>query len=60
MGGRARPMDLDWVRQLRDQSLSAGVAFFLKQLGGSRGKRGGGEALIDNRTWHHRPLAQTL
>ena len=56
-GRRARPMDLDWVRQLRDQSLSAGVAFFLKQLGGSRGKRGGSAALIDKRTWHQMPLA---
>ncbi len=26
-----RPMDLDWVRSLRDQSTEAGVPFFLKQ-----------------------------
>ena len=56
-GHRARPMDLDWVRQLRDQAFDAGVAFFLKQLGGSRGKRGGDEALIDDRTWHEMPVA---
>ena len=38
-GPAARPMDLDWARDLRDQSAEAGVAFFLKQLGGKRGKR---------------------
>ena len=54
-GHRARPMHLDWVRQLRDQTVNAGVAFFLKQLGGSRGKRGGDDALIDQRTWHQLP-----
>ena len=55
-GRRARPMELDWVRQLRDQTLDSGVAFFLKQLGGSRGKRGGNEATVDGRTWHQMPV----
>jgi protein gp37 len=32
-GGRARPFDLAWARSLRDQCKSAGVAFFMKQLG---------------------------
>ena len=27
-GPRARPMDPDWARDLRDQSVDAGVAFF--------------------------------
>ena len=40
-GPSARPMSLEWVRDLRDQSRKAGVAFFLKQLGGVRNKRGG-------------------
>ena len=56
-GRGARPMNLDWVRRLRDQSFSAGVAFFLKQLGGSKGKRGGDEARVDDRTWHEMPVA---
>jgi protein gp37 len=30
-GPRARPMNVDWVRSLRDQCASAGVAFFYKQ-----------------------------
>lgn len=30
-GAGARPMDLDWVRSLRDQCAHSGVAFFFKQ-----------------------------
>ena len=40
-GSGARPMDLAWACDLRDQSVRTGVAFFLKQLGGVRNKRGG-------------------
>ncbi len=32
-GPRARPMDLAWARSLRDQCATAGVAYFMKQLG---------------------------
>ena len=32
-GRGARPMDLDWVRNLRDDGRSAGAAVFVKQLG---------------------------
>ena len=32
-GKHARPMDLEWVRDLRDRCSAAGVAFFVKQLG---------------------------
>jgi len=54
-GRSARPMELDWVRDLRDQTIKAGVAFFLKQLGGIRNKRGGDAALIDGLTWRQMP-----
>ena len=54
-GVRARPMELDWARDLRDQCGEAGVAFFLKQLGGRRGKRGGDEAVLDGRMWQEQP-----
>ena len=54
-GPKARPMELDWARQLRDQSVRAGVAFFLKQLGGVRKKRGGDTALLDDRLWREMP-----
>ena len=54
-GRNARPMDLNWVRDLRDQSINAGVAFFLKQLGGVRNKRGGDHALVDDQKWLQMP-----
>ena len=55
-GPGARPMNLDWVRELRDQSVAAGVPFFLKQLGGARKKRGGTAAIIDGRQWLQSPM----
>ena len=54
-GPRARPMELNWARELRDQSTRAGVPFFLKQLGGKRGKRAGAEAVLDGRSWQEYP-----
>jgi len=35
-GPGARPMHPDWARSLRDQCQAAGVAFFMKQMGGTR------------------------
>ena len=54
-GPDARPMDLDWARALRDQAAEAGVAFFLKQLGGTADKRGGEKAVLDERRWTDTP-----
>ena len=54
-GPRARPMDLDWARQLRDQCLEHNVAFFLKQLGGRDSKHGGKDAILDGKTWTQFP-----
>ena len=54
-GPKARSMDLDWVRQIRQQCEEAHVAFFLKQLGGRKGKRGGDEAVLDGRHWREHP-----
>jgi protein gp37 len=56
-GPRARPMDLAWARDIRDQCRNAGVPFFLKQLGGRRGKRGGSQAVLDGRLWREFPAA---
>ena len=56
-GRAARPMDPEWARSLRDQCEGAGVPFFLKQLGGRRGKRSGDQAVIDGRTWTEAPRA---
>ena len=36
----------------------AGVAFFLKQLGGHPSKRGGDKALLDGRRWIELPLTR--
>jgi protein gp37 len=38
-GGKARPSHPDWFRSLKQQCSSAGVAFFMKQMGGARDKR---------------------
>lgn len=46
-GPGARPMELDWARRVRDDCERAQVAFFLKQLGGARDKRGGDTAVLD-------------
>jgi len=57
-GAGARAMDPDWARALRDQSVNAGVAFFLKQLGGVRNKRGGEAATIDGKHWRQLPTVE--
>ncbi|MFN8533065.1 MAG: phage Gp37/Gp68 family protein [Dehalococcoidia bacterium] len=52
-GPRARPVESDWVRDLRDRSTANGVAFFHKQWGGRTSKAGGRE--LDGRTWDQLP-----
>ena len=52
-GPGARPVDLGWVRSIRDQCGKSGVAFFHKQHGGIRPKSGGRE--LDGRTWDEMP-----
>jgi protein gp37 len=52
----ARPAALDWFRDLRDQCQEAGVAFFLKQLGGHPSKRSGDQALLDGVRWIELPI----
>ncbi len=54
-GPRARPMDPEWVREVRDQCVVAGVAFFFKQWGGFRPKSGGRS--LDGREWSEFPVA---
>jgi protein gp37 len=53
----ARPCDLEWLRNLRDQCLHAGTAFFLKQLGGHPSKRGGDHAILDGAWWRQMPTS---
>jgi|SRR2546429_1361973 len=42
-GKNARPMDMDWVRDIRDRCAASDVAFFFKQIGGRTPKAGGRE-----------------
>jgi protein gp37 len=48
-----RPVDPDWVRHLRDQTVAARVAFFFKQWGGPTPRSGG--RLLDGRSWDQYP-----
>ncbi|MCP3957960.1 MAG: phage Gp37/Gp68 family protein [bacterium] len=57
-GHKARPMDLLWVTDLRDQCLRAGVPFFFKQWGGKNKKRAG--RVLEGRTWAEMPVAPTV
>jgi protein gp37 len=57
-GHGARPCLVEWVRSLRDHSLSAGVPFFFKQWGGVRKKLTGRH--LDGRTWDEYPGANPV
>lgn len=52
-GHHHRPVELDWVREVRDQCKESQVAFFFKQVGGRTPKAGG--RLLDGRTWDEMP-----
>jgi protein gp37 len=52
-GPGARPIQLEWIRSIRDQCVRSGVAFHFKQWGGTNKKRTGRE--LDGRTWNEWP-----
>lgn len=52
-GPGSRPIQRQWVAEIRDQCAQAGVAFFFKQWGGVNKKRTG--RLLDGRTWDDLP-----
>ncbi|HEX8858341.1 MAG TPA: DUF5131 family protein [Actinomycetes bacterium] len=58
MGGESgpgfRPLDLDWVRDLRDRCIRLRIPLFFKQVGGRSPKAGGRE--LDGRTWDEFPV----
>jgi protein gp37 len=56
-GPRARPMNAEWVREIRDQCIERNVALFFKQWGGLRPKTGGRE--LDGREWSQFPSASS-
>ena len=55
-GPNARPIAPEWVRDIRDICLEAGVAFHFKQWGGTNKKRTG--RVLDGRTWDELPKNQ--
>ncbi len=52
-GPSHRPIEVDWVRSIRDQCKIADVAFFHKQWGGVRPKTNG--RLLDGEIWSEMP-----
>ena len=54
-GRRHRTIEVQWVRDIRDQTEAAGAAFFFKQWGGIKPKAGGRE--LDGRTYDEMPVA---
>jgi protein gp37 len=55
-GPRARPMQPEWARDVRDRCAAAGIPFFFKQWGGVRKKETGRE--LDGRTHDEFPAAK--
>ncbi|ADR20245.1 hypothetical protein MATR_21390 [Marivirga tractuosa] len=53
-GRKPRPMDTDWVTDIKDQCKKANVAFFFKQWGGTNKKKTGRE--LEGRTWDEMPI----
>jgi len=52
-GPGARPMHIDWVRNIREQCLEQQVPFFFKQWGGVNKKKAG--RILDGQTWDQMP-----
>jgi protein gp37 len=53
-GPGARPVDQEWITDIRDQCLKAGVPFFFKQWGGVRKSKTG--RTLEGRTWDQMPV----
>ena len=57
-GPGARPINPDWVKEIRDQCVRAGVPFFFKQWGGVQKNRTG--RTLEGRTWDEMPIGAEL
>lgn len=55
-GSQARPMNIEWVRAIRDKAQREQVAFFFKQWGGTVKKKNG--RTLDGRTHDEYPSAK--
>ncbi|MDY6782032.1 MAG: phage Gp37/Gp68 family protein [Cyanobacteriota bacterium] len=54
-GYKHRPMELEWVKDILQQTRDAEVAFFFKQWGGIHSKAGG--RMLEGRIWDEMPAA---
>lgn len=52
-GFKARPMEEEWVRNIKNQCKEQNVPFFFKQWGGANKKKNG--RLLDNKMWNEMP-----
>jgi protein gp37 len=57
-GPGARPVDPEWITNIRDQCLGADVPFFFKQWGGVHKKKFG--RTLEGRTWDQMPASSDL
>jgi len=57
-GPGARPMRKEWVLEIRDRCLNAGVPFFFKQWGGVQKKKAG--RLLEDKIWDQMPSLRTV
>jgi len=57
-GPGARPMSVQWVRDIRNQCVSSDLPFFFKQWGGVNKRKSG--RVLDGRTWDQMPPSATL
>jgi protein gp37 len=57
-GANYRPVDVNWVRGIRDACKDADVAFFFKQWGGRTPKALGRE--LDGRLWDEMPSSEAV
>ena len=57
-GPSARPLNAEWVTEIRDQCIRSGVAFFFKQWGGVQKSKTG--RTLEGRTWDQMPVDAEL
>ncbi|HFE64759.1 MAG TPA: phage Gp37/Gp68 family protein [Caldithrix sp.] len=55
-GPKARPMETEWILEIRDQCQKTNVPFFFKQWGGKNKKKNG--RLLEGRTWDGMPVTK--
>jgi protein gp37 len=57
-GPGARPLNAEWITEIRDQCIRSGVAFFFKQWGGVQKSKTG--RTLEGRTWDQMPVDAEL